>query len=974
MYEDSRNLPRSLRSLLAELPERAGTVLLVLLLALSVTACGGSSSDDDGDEDEAGEEDDNGDNGDSDGDGDGTGELDQFGISLGVAGLAEGAELVVTDGHSEITVDANQDYSFPEEVDDGSSYAIEVLESASGHQCWSENGSGTIDGEDIEAQLNCERDPVLRTLAGTGELKVEVTAEGATSPDAITLFWGYDCDWADGSDCTPGDSQTVSAEEPVTLDTGDQENVGLRAVADYGEFELESHTARRMGSVAFNDVARTALALHGDHYIGGDFDVTGYATGAITRLSLPDGQPMPFPEVLGEVSGTSRDEDGYTYIGGEFRKVDGIERDGLARITPDGELDPDWAPSVSGGAVRTLAVTEFGLAVGGDFDEINGSHSNFALLSPDTGEELGWDAGTEEEVLAVAEFSGHVVLGGDFEAGGSSRLRALDGDGERVDLPEPDEPVRALMTHQEQLLVGGFFLEIGVASRSLVAGLDESFEVSEFQVDLDASPDGQELPNVTAIDTEDEDIILGGNFGGVGDGEQENLAWVNEDGEARDWAPRPDGRVQAVALVEGHVLVGGSFDDIAWISDYADAEGPIDRDRYAIPHLAVLKLAEHEDDEYPDALRGFTLGADAQPFSVTRDGETLVVAGELSMVGLHMDGASGIARFDGDLALDTGASHLMADGGVHDFGSVERDGSEHLLAVGDFNRFVASPAEELDRFAVELRSDGSQERAWSPSAEGGDEIFTAVTADAEHRYLSGDFSSILNAPGGPGLNTARTDDTGEIGDPGDRWATENDDGPRDRVLTAVLHQDSYYMAGRFEAVGGADDSEQEDRAHLAAFAVDDGELRDWNPGSDSTTAALATNEDQLFVGRDDGGWQVSSMAGSGGDPDTGAALNANDEITGLVVEDERLFILGEFSEIDGQPRPGFAIAGIDDDDLSLQDIEIESPADRAGNPVAPSSAFATADDGFCLLGDFRAIGDQVRGGIACFDADGELQR
>lgn len=961
-------LPQILRSLLAQRIPRAGVMLMALLLVLSVAACGGSSSDDDSDEDEAGEEDD------GDGDDDGDGSVDSFGIGLSVDGLASGAELVITDGHSEITVDANQDYSFPQEIEDGEDYAIEVIEEAAGHYCHSENGEGQVDGEDVSINLDCEQDPVVRTLIGTGELQVQVSNEGANSPDSVTLFWGFDCDWQDGSDCSSEDSKLLDGDDPVSIDTDEEARIGLRAVADYGDFKLETHAARRMGSVAFNDVSRTALSLHEGHYVGGDFDVTGYATGAITRLSLPDGQPMPFPEVLGEVFGTSRDADGYTYIGGDFRKVDGESRDGLARITPDGELDPDWAPNVNGGTVRTLAVTEFGVAVGGDFDEVNGSHAHFALLAPDDGQELGWDAGTDDEVLAVAEFADHVIIGGDFEAGGSDYLRGMDADGSRVDLPEPDAPVRSLMEHEGELLVGGFFQEINGDGQSLIAGLDADFERTDFEVEFD-SPAGQDPPNVTAMDADGEDLILGGSFAGVSGGDHDNLVWINDEGEPRDWQPRPDERVQAVAMVEGHVLVGGDFEDIARISEFGEEDEPVDRDRYTIPHLAVVDLSEHEEGESPDALPGFTLGADARPFSVTHDGETLVVAGELSMVGIHLQGGSGIAHFDEELALDRERSHLMSQGGVHDFADVERDGDTHLLAVGDFDRFIPAPSDDsLERFAIELRPDGSVERGWSPDPTGDGAYFAAVASDADHRYLSGQFSGFLI---GDGLNALRTNASGSVD--GD-WATDNDDGPRDRIETALLHDDHYYMAGHFEAVGGEDDADQEEREHLAAFDAtdDDGDLTDWDPGADAPTGALASDGDRLFVGRDDDGWEVSSIEDSGSNPDTGDALpvsgGGDTQVSALVVDDNRLFILGDFSTIHGEDRPGFAIATIDGEDLDLQDTAIDAPVDRAGDPSPPRYAFATADDGFCLLGEFRAIGDQVRSGLACFDADGELQR
>lgn len=94
--------------------------------------------------------------------------------------------------------------------------------------------------------------------------------------------------------------------------------------------------------------------------------------------------PLPAPRldliVTGEVSSVAVHPDGGQVLVGSFTSINGVPRDGLARLRADGSLDPLWYPRVqwSGGGSptfvrrRVFALPDGSVLVFGDFIRING--------------------------------------------------------------------------------------------------------------------------------------------------------------------------------------------------------------------------------------------------------------------------------------------------------------------------------------------------------------------------------------------------------------------------------------------------------------------------------------------------------------------------------------------------------------------------------------------------------------------------
>jgi len=81
-------------------------------------------------------------------------------------------------------------------------------------------------------------------------------------------------------------------------------------------------------------------------YIGGDFTYVSPCTGSGVSISEATGiASQPYLRINGAVLAVVADGSGGWYIGGEFTRVAGIERNHIAHILPDGSLDYSWNPN-----------------------------------------------------------------------------------------------------------------------------------------------------------------------------------------------------------------------------------------------------------------------------------------------------------------------------------------------------------------------------------------------------------------------------------------------------------------------------------------------------------------------------------------------------------------------------------------------------------------------------------------------------
>ena len=199
------------------------------------------------------------------------------------------------------------------------------------------------------------------------------------------------------------------------------------------------------------------LALRGDTlFLGGAFTYVGPPTGQLAVLDKVTGEAdVSLPRVgsyLAQALAVVPDGAGGYYVGGDFLFASGEPRRNLARVLPDGTLDPNFRPDpiantgITFGRVEVLTLAHAApspsgggvLYVGGQFDLIDGlPRRGLAALDAETGEVLPFDAAlggfNPQSISGVTEVvarNGVLYVGGDFTTvAGQPRPNAVALDG-----------------------------------------------------------------------------------------------------------------------------------------------------------------------------------------------------------------------------------------------------------------------------------------------------------------------------------------------------------------------------------------------------------------------------------------------------------------------------------------------------------------------------------------------------------------
>lgn len=633
-----------------------------------------------------------------------------------------------------------------------------------------------------------------------------------------------------------------------------------------------------------NDVVRAGDRV----YVGGDFDSVGPRTGPFAAIDADSGAVEPgLPYVDGTTNATIPDGDGGWYVGGDFERIDGVARDGLAHVTASGAVDASFAPQLDG-AVTALALAPDGetLYAGGRFDAVGGDERPAAAaLDADNGAlDPDWDAqlASDATVLAIAADATAVYLGGSFAgAGGQVRknLAALDPDDGSATTwdPSPDNDVTALALADDTLYVGGLFTAIDGQS----LGYAVSFDLSGPGPVLDAGFAPQPDNFVRSIAIGDDAVYLAGEFGIVDGQTRQGVAAVDPvTGDVDAWdallanPSNPDmpAVARAVAVAGDRVYVGGTFTSVqndlrTNLAQFSAADG---------------SLADWD----PIAGRGIrTLAADA-------DG--VVTGGALTTIGGER--RANLAAFDAD------------DGSVTDW-DPQADRFVSTLAAGPDGTVYASGlfstiGGQPHSLVAAIDPQSGQPRDWDPQV---GSFASAMTATADAVYLSGEFGTVGGEPRDKLAAVSPT--TGAV-------LPFRADLDGSAASSLAVHGSTLYLAAPDIArVGGVE------RRTAAALDATTGAVLPWNPfGAAPRTGAtgftrLAIEGDRLvgvgaFRQVFDGGvphdrGRVAVYDLSGPMPVlTPVDANADDEVRHVAIHGGAVYVTGDFGALGGQARDG----------------------------------------------------------------------
>src|SRR5690606_27831206 len=185
--------------------------------------------------------------------------------------------------------------------------------------------------------------------------------------------------------------------------------------------------------VHLNVVARTSqsgaiqqVLTHADGSVivaGGFLSANGLDRRGLIRLR-PHGQLHPLwnPSGLGDGSPRALASDGSLFIGGYFTSVGGLPRTNVAKLVniTSGQVDPSWDAPVLNGVVDSLVLGDnYDVYIGGQFTHVGGlARQNLARVSA-TGSgavDPVWNPGASSRVYNLVHTPGWLYAGGVFSS------------------------------------------------------------------------------------------------------------------------------------------------------------------------------------------------------------------------------------------------------------------------------------------------------------------------------------------------------------------------------------------------------------------------------------------------------------------------------------------------------------------------------------------------------------------------------
>src|SRR5436190_4420799 len=266
--------------------------------------------------------------------------------------------------------------------------------------------------------------------------------------------------------------------------------------------------------------------------------------------------------------------DGKILIGGDFTTLapNGgvtVTRNGIARLNPDGTLDPAFNPNANNGVLSIALQGDGKILVGGVFTNIGGQARNrLARLDPVTGQADSFDPNANNSVWSIAvQVDGKVLVGGDFSGANSiggearnymARLDPATGLADSFD-PHAGQTVLSIVLQADQkILAAGVFTSIGGELRNHIARLDPATGLAD-------SFDPNASSNVLTIALQpDGKVLAGGAFTSIGGQTRNRLARIDPaTGLADSFNPNANNLILAIALQpDGKILACGFFTSI----------------------------------------------------------------------------------------------------------------------------------------------------------------------------------------------------------------------------------------------------------------------------------------------------------------------------------------------------------------------------------------------------------------------------
>lgn len=428
----------------------------------------------------------------------------------------------------------------------------------------------------------------------------------------------------------------------------------------------------------------------------------------------------------------------------------------------------------------------------------------------------------------------------------------------------------------------------------IAGGFDYVGPTTGYGVGVDST--GKVLPGAPLIDGSVKAAVpdgqggwyIGGDFSFVGGQYRLHAAQVTADGTVTGWFPKPDGTVNAIAVVGNSVVLGGSFANVGSQSVTAASR------------LAAV------DKVNGDPVPGWSATANNTVRGLLPAAGSVYAVGDFTNVDGQVRG--GVARLSASSgALDSSFS-ATTSGSV--YAAALSPAGDTLYVGGSFTAAGSgSPSSSRARLAA-FSTGSSALTSWAPAV---DSTVLALATDPASGdvYAGGLFGTVngaartrladLGSDGSlrafdAGLNGCSTPHITKYGHSNPPCTPEVD--------SLLVSNGSLYVGGRFGATFGTP------RHDLAAFALSGGAVTSWNPIASNRVLALAPSNGSLFLGGDftsvNGAVRkgIAALNATTGALDPTFDADTNDEVVTMALSPsgDRLYIGGHFTTVRGQPH------------------------------------------------------------------------
>ncbi|RZL15353.1 MAG: hypothetical protein EOO89_13415, partial [Pedobacter sp.] len=336
------------------------------------------------------------------------------------------------------------------------------------------------------------------------------------------------------------------------------------------------------GTGANNTILSNAMQPDGKIIIGGYFtSFDGTLCNRIARLNTDGTIDLSFVSGTGAdnfISSTLIQADGKIIIGGSFHNYNNISRKAVARLLPDGSLDPSFnsgagITGIIANNIRNMDLQPDGkIIISGYFETYNGvSRNNFARINSDGNLDTAFCkiTGANYSIISTAiQPDGKILISGNFTNYNNTTIKyiarihsegTLDSSFNLGAGPTSPTEIRMALQPDGKVIAVGYFTEFNGMPFNSICRLN-----SDGSLDTSFTPGSGANGFIKSVALQTDGKILIGGFFTSFDGVSRNrLARLNIDGSLdTSFNSGVGGNTGVLAIkvqLDGKILIGGTF-------------------------------------------------------------------------------------------------------------------------------------------------------------------------------------------------------------------------------------------------------------------------------------------------------------------------------------------------------------------------------------------------------------------------------